>query len=100
VAIRLPVDVIKRIDQWARDRGVSRSHFFRVLLEEGAQALRRKQTRAAKAEKRNAAIVEPVLAESEPEPEPAPIVSASRGRRGMTPGEVKAAADRAERSRR
>jgi hypothetical protein len=99
VAFRLPAVVIERIDQWALERGVSRSHFFRVLLEEGEQALRRKKRRA---EARNAAIVAAVLANPpQSDPEPASVVTnVHRSRRRMTPEEVRAAADRAERPRR
>jgi hypothetical protein len=91
--------VIEQIDQWALERGVSRSHFLRVLLEEGEQALRRRERRA---EARNAAIVAAVLSNPpQPDPEPASVVmNTPRGRRRMTPGEIRAAADRAERRRR
>jgi hypothetical protein len=97
VAFRLPAEVIDRLDQMARDRGVSRSHFFRTLLDKGEEALRRKQQRLKKAQAR---IVAAVLAEppEPPEPEPAPVNHHRRGyRRQMTADEVKAAADRAQR---
>ena len=100
VALRLPAEVIARLDQMARDRGFSRSQFFRILLEKGEEALRRKQIRVAKAQERNAAIVAAVIAQPpEPEPEPVNIASSRYGRRRMTPEEIKAAADRATRPR-
>jgi Ribbon-helix-helix protein, copG family len=45
VILRLPAECIERFDQLARDNKVSFSQMLRVLLQEGWEALRRKQRR-------------------------------------------------------
>jgi plasmid stability protein len=98
---RLPPETLQRLADFACEHKISKSDALRWLLDEGWTRLAAVKAREARRQKKAEAvqreIVKAVLAE-ETEPPPTPLRPYRTGRQGkrLSPEEIKAAADRAE----